>query len=235
MSDSQDLYDKRETGKLSLQAFFLEAGENVFDDVSNDIILLREEQLKFLLSKLENNKLHDEEYFHNDWEVIYVKQELKALAEMKISYAFKNFETKAKLLLNSSYKNIDKKMFKWEFMTEFLKSKKIEMSKLKNFKEVNELRLVNNTIKHSDSLINNETKNITEFKGKRSIDYKNILAFYARVESAPFNFLSNLSDLIFLDLYAFNDKRLDKIAEDIALRMDKVKAEKLIEKIKEKY
>jgi hypothetical protein len=124
-------------------------------------------------------------------------------------------------------------MYKWEFIIDFLKTRSIDIKKVDGYSDVEELRNVNNALKHSNIF---ECKVLPkEFSNKKSITYKDILAFYSRIEEAPKKFLINLSSFFLKDLYEFDDNRINEIANRIALRMDKKNAELLIKKIQEKY
>jgi hypothetical protein len=153
---------------------------------------------------------------------------------MKIIYAYKDFEIKLKFLISASYQKIDKsKMYKWEFISDFLKSRNIDIKSIDVYSQIEELRNVNNALKHSNIL---ESKVLPkEFKNKKNITYKDTLTFYTRIENSPKKFIIELSNLILNDLYDFNEFRINEIAEKIALRMDKNTAELLIKKVLEKY
>lgn len=116
------------------------------------------------------------------------------------------------------------------------KRKEYWYKKIKCYSEINELRNLNNNLKHSDD-ITNDTKIsiIREFKKRSFIQYEDILTFYKRIEIAPYTFIHSLSDLIYNDLYVFDENRIDNEADKIALRMTENEAKLLIEKLKKKY
>jgi urate oxidase len=101
-----------------------------------------------------------------------------------------------------------------------------------DYTEINELRNINNSIKHSRSIINEKTKNILEFKNKKQIQYSDLLSFYKRIENSTVNFISSLSNFIQKDLYEFDDERIEKIAQRILLRMEKNDVDKSVSKLK---
>ncbi|HHT9079604.1 TPA: hypothetical protein ACT5CJ_002392 [Flavobacterium psychrophilum] len=228
MNNIISVHEKRELNKLGLESFFLDIENNSYDSISQKVILNLEEKL----SKIYND--YDDENLNYDWDSYFLVKELEALSEMKIIYAFKHFETGLKFLINASYNVTDKsKMYKWEFISDFLKSKKIDIKKVKGYSEINELRNVNNSIKHSQIL---DSKSLPkEFQNKTKIEHTDILNFYKRIEDSPKLFLSNLSDLIFDDLYVFDEKRIDSIAEKFMLRMEQKDIKLLVEKLTEKY
>lgn len=95
-------------------------------------------------------------------------------------------------------------------------------------------REVNNAIKHSDEYTE-RLKNIPEFAKSKSITFNALNKFYNRVKGAPSDFLNALCLAISSELYDFDQNKLEKIAQDIAQRMDKKDAELLIERIRANY
>lgn len=224
--------EKREINKLGLETFFLSIENNFYDNVITKTINFHEEKINQLRDSLDKKNLDDA--ITDEWEIIFLEQELKAITDMKIIYAYKDFEIKLKFLISASYSKIDKsKMYKWEFINDFLKSRKIDIKKIGVYSEIEELRNINNALKHSSI---SESKILPkEFKNKTIITYNDVLAFYKRIENAPKKFIVELSDLILNDLYNFDETRINEIANTIALRMDKKTAEILIKKVLEKY
>lgn len=224
--------EKIEINKLGLETFFLGIENNSYDSVITKTINFHEQKIIELRKSNDNKCL--EEAINDEWEIIFLEQELKAITEMKIIYAFKDFEIKLKFLISKSYQKIDKsKMYKWEFISDFLKSRNIDIKSIVEYSQIDELRNVNNALKHSNVF---ESKVLPkEFKNKENITYKDILAFYTRIENSPKKFMIELSNLILKDLYDFDEFRINEIAEKIALRLDKKTAELLIKKVLEKY
>lgn len=227
---------RRETAKLGLQTFFLSVENNFHERISDEAIQIYEQKIKDVNLKDRSAEYETGDYSGATTEVVFLEQEIKALSEMKIVYAYKHFENKLKFLLSAAYGTSKNKMFKWEFVVEFLKEKNIDVKKVKCYAEINELRNLNNNLKHSDD-IKNDAKilMIKEFKKKTFIQYEDLLAFYKRIENAPSTFIYSLSDLIYNDLYVFDENRIDLEAEKIALRMTENEAKILIKKLKEKY
>ena len=226
MDNKESFYDIREQNKIGLQSFFLDLDENHFDNSIDDLILQKEKELK----NLNDTSKEGLGMFYG---TISIPQELFSLSEMKIIYCFKNFENKLKILIKGSYNKVDtSKMYRWDNVTTFLKSKQIDIKKLKSYKEVNQLRNVNNSIKHSKTHSDNEILNIEEFKNVSKIDYSLLLKFYERVKNSPMDFISELSQEVFHDLYSFDEKRILNISESILLRMDRNHVQNLIKNLK---
>ena len=152
----------------------------------------------------------------------YLEEELFALFEMKIIYAFKHLEINIKQLLFAAYQdNYINRQFKWDSIVQFLNSKNIIAKDLNEYENINQLRIVNNSLKHSDKVIDQSIKNIPEFKEKETLSYSDLELFYNRIKMSPDIFLTSLVHFVFKDIYSFTDERLFEIAKSFALRMDK--------------
>ncbi|WP_417940778.1 hypothetical protein [Flavobacterium sp. RS13.1] len=227
---------RRETAKLGLQTFFMDVENNFHDRISDEAIHIFEKKIIDANTKDRSDEYERGDYSGPTMEIYFMEQELKAISEMKIIYAYKHFENKLKFLLGAAYGVSKSKMFKWEFVIEFLNEKNIDIKNVNCYTEINELRNLNNSIKHSDDMKNDSrVMSIQEFKEKRIILYEDLLVFYKRIENAPSAFIYSLSDYIYKDLYVFDENRIDQEAEKIALRMTEDEATILIKKLKEKY
>ncbi len=227
---------QRETAKLGLQTFFMDVENNFHDRISDEAINIFEKKIIDASTKDRSEEYERGDYSGSTMEIYFMEQELKAISEMKILYAYKHFENKLKFLLSAAYGASKSKMFKWEFVCEFLREKNIDIKNINCYSEINELRNLSNCIKHSDNIKNDSRMmSIKEFKEKPIVLYEDLLAFYKRIENAPSAFIYSLSDYIYKDLYVFDEKRIDQEAEKIALRMTESEASILIEKLKEKY
>lgn len=250
--------EKRELNKMSLDSYVLDK-QNVLDNPIDKII-------SDLGKKLKNNwKEHDEwikmeqenPEKYNDLNEIaqqtghslekqlfdyyidnaYIEDEITALLEVKIIYAFKHFEINLKKLIKAAYEdeNFDKN-YKWESIKQYLSAKNIDIKEIKNYLEVNQLREINNAIKHSENYFENkELKNrIPEFKEKKPT-IRDLYKFYNRIKKSPTIFLQSLCSEIYNDLYIFDEEKIEKISESIASRMNFNDAILLIKKLKENY
>lgn len=119
----------RETAKLGLQIFFLSVENNFHDRISDEVIQIYENKIKDANLKDRSAEYETGHYSGATMEIIFLEQELKALSEMKIVYAYKNFENKLKFLLSAAYGISKNKMFKWEFVVGFLNEKGIDVKK----------------------------------------------------------------------------------------------------------
>ena len=152
----------------------------------------------------------------------YLEDELLVLFEMKIIYAFKHLEINIKQLLFAAYQdNYINRLFKWASIVQFLNSKSIIAKELNEYENINQLRNVNNSLKHSDKVIDQSLKNIIEFKDKDTLSYIELELFYNRINKSPNIFLDSLVSHVFKDIYSFTHERIFEIAKSLALRMDK--------------
>jgi hypothetical protein len=155
-------------------------------------------------------------------EIIYLEEEILALHELKIIYAFKHLEINIKLLISAAYHEQSvSKMFKWENLIESMLSKHIMVKKFDSYIAVNQLRLVNNYVKHSNGVIPDENlKNIHEFSPDGEVTFIRLESFYKRVKNSPKEFLKELSTEIYNELYEFDQERIQLLTESLALRFD---------------
>ncbi|MDP2539924.1 hypothetical protein CSC81_05630 [Tenacibaculum discolor] len=257
--------DLREINKDFFDHFLatLEFEDNKFDSSIDSLIYSKEKSIKILNKKLrkhlqQNHQLEnfDTETFNFELEsfksenqtvIWYIEEELKALAEMKIVYAFKSIEINIKKLIADSFKIKNKRdFFNWRTVETFLNSKKINLKKVKGHKEIYQLKQLNNSIKHTKKLEEKTLKLIFDeeeyenipthpFILEKEITYKHLLGFYNKIKPFIKIFFTDLCDTIYEELYVFNKNKIEDIAENLALRMEKENALELIDKIRQHY
>lgn len=166
---------------------------------------------------------------------LYVEDELLALLEMKIIYAFKHLEINLKKLLSYAYYEFPRSKPKWYEMEEFLKKKDINVKDISGYSEVNELRLVNNSLKHSHQSIDRSIMPIQEFQNGSIQNFDSLENFYSRIEDDPSQFFCALIEKVEKEINDFNENKLSKIAKNATYRMNNEIAEKLIIEIKNIY
>ena len=87
-------------------------------------------------------------------------------------------EINFKKLISAAYGISIKEFYKWESIINFLKSKGIKPSELEGFQQVNDLRKLNNHIKHSISRkIDNKIKSIAEFSKEEYLEHNSLSLF----------------------------------------------------------
>ncbi len=161
----------------------------------------------------------------------WLNEQLKSLSEMQIINAFKNVEINIKEMLNIAYPKLSlKDFYRWESLEQFFKSKNIKLSVLEGYKEILDLKNLNNTLKHN-GLLNENIKKIEEFKDDEEFNFVNIINFYERVKSQIPIFLNRLAKEIENDLFNFDEERIEQIAKDLKQRMDQKDLKLLREKL----
>lgn len=129
------------------------------------------------------------------------------------------------------YPNNSITTYKWDNVKDFIKNKEISLNEISKYKEMDQLRKLNNSFKHS-SLIDESTKNkIPELRNATSITYMDIESFYQRVKNGPTEFLDDLAKKFRDEIYSFDDVKIQKMADRITYRMNENDSKLLIEKI----
>ena len=210
-----DLYDERALNKFSLETY-VDQLSNPFEPVVDKLIDSHIHKIKeFNKSHAELEKGIVNHQKQDDSQELLIRlsdvlmertwfiDEIIALAEMKIIYAYKFLETNLKRVLRASMGvEHTKELHRWDAIKSFLKTKNIVIENLKGYKEVNQLREVNNAIKHSDDYTG-RLKNIPEFANSKSITFNALNKFYNRIKTAPTDFLHALCLAISSELYDF--------------------------------
>ncbi|SFG03339.1 hypothetical protein SAMN04488033_1224 [Salegentibacter agarivorans] len=228
--------NQREMDKIGLELFVHNLKENSFNDAVNELITnLKTELNKEITEFLEFQEQEENAHQNYHLDTYFLEDKLLALSEMNIVYAYKDFEINLKKLISAAYGIEIKEFYKWDSVTDFLRSKKIRYSELNAYQEINDLRKVNNSIKHSTKHIDNKIKSISEFSDLKYMRHYELSAFFKRIKDCPNKFLEALSSEIYRNLYEFNDDRLNKIAELYSLRMDKETATRFMKYLKQKY
>lgn len=232
---SKNIERERETSKIGLETFFFSIENINYNKIIDDAVKTYEQKLIDLdKAKIDNDNIEDnyDRYAYSN----FIETQLFSISEMRIIHLYKTFENKLKFLIRAAYKIDVKNFYKWDNIIQFLKTRNIDIKTIKSYNEINDLRLINNSLKHTDNLKkDNSVKHIKEIKNSGYIKYFDLLELYKRVEDAPEIFITDLADKIFKDLYVFDEQRLDEIAEKFALRMTKDHAKVFIEKLKSKY
>ncbi|MFK7833467.1 MAG: hypothetical protein AB8B52_09325 [Winogradskyella sp.] len=229
---SEEIHDKRELGKIGLSTYLDEITLAHLDSITDNLCKELEANLDNSYKEIYQSHLNNEHYNFED--TYYKEEQLLAIQEIKIIHLYRNFEVIIKKLLRAAY-NIDiSKMYRWNNVEVFLSEKKIDYKNIPYYEEVNNLRLVNNHLKHWVDGEKSKIDHISELNGNeiRQID---LLNFYNNTKDKPLIWFFNLRDKIYDNLYVFDADRINNISEYFALRMDKDTADKFIKKLLEKY
>jgi len=255
-SQNVTLHDKREMNKIGLEHFFLDkinmydyAVDKLIQDKKDEIVKLekqhqdwveleetnpeRYKELEEQAERYEINILRQRHEYFID--ISYVQEELITLVEMKIIYAFKFLEVNIKTLIKAVFSiKSTKEFYRWHVLEKYLNGQNIDIQNLKGYKEISQLRTVNNSLKHSEEL-DVKLNSIEEFKKSTNLTYESLESFYSRIKESPNVFLQNLISAIYDELYVFNTQKIASMSESLVLRMDEKDASLLINKIKKHY
>ncbi len=239
MNDQFNIFDSRVT-KDSLKQI-INYKFDLFEIASEDMIKKLISDLANLSKKIQEktpNKpfdLNDENIdsiTEDDWELIdelgeyhlkhsLISESLYSIYEMRIVYLFKSLEIIMKKLIEKAYPESNTiGFYKWENIKSYFKSKDINLTILPGYPECNDLRKINNAIKHNDEL-GEEVKKINEFKGAYRFSYNILGEFYKRVKPKIEDFKGALEIEIENDLFSFTPERIDKIVKEYSHRMNK--------------
>ena len=113
---------------------------------------------------------------------------------MKIIFLYIEIEHILKEMIKIAYDVSDecKNFYRIDNLKCFFKINLIDLNKIKNFKSINEIRLVNNRLKHNSGEINQEISEIFEFKNCKEFTQSNLNSFYSRVHLNVKPFFSDL-------------------------------------------
>lgn len=219
IEDYDEALNQKAMLKYYLDTFFM-SYENVADEALEKAIAFQREVYSKhrlnLISLSKRNIKSEEEDVQTEEDKLYVKiylheveAEVFALYELKIMYAYKYFEIRLKELSRNTF--IDwpnNKRMTWDKTVKFYESKNIKLEELRNYLEVDQLRSMNNSLKHHDGEIEEEIKNLPEFQGINEIQVGQLKKFCERIQDAPKEFISALASTIYDQLFK-NEKSTD--------------------------
>jgi len=165
------------------------------------------------------------------YEIDFLSEQRLSIEEMKLVCLYRDFEILMKEIIALSFPDAGvKELFKWDNVKNLLKGYGILVGDIKNLNLINELRVVNNNIKHSDIIEDTVKKaKIAEFEYNDKFDCKSLSDFYDRIRDEPIKFLEYLAKKIIEHLFVFDDDRIDEIANQFESRMEKETVKKLAE------
>ena len=105
---------------------------------------------------------------HFDLEVS--KEKLKSLVEMKVINLYKTYEIILKELISHTFPNqSNKSLYQWENVKGLMAEHEIKFGEINEYPFINQLRLVNNNIKHSPYIEGNVKKTLRSSRTMTSI------------------------------------------------------------------
>ena len=182
MNDGDRRLIEREWLKIYVDTFSL-MYENVVDSSLDEALnIQRESNIRCIKGLIERSRVpasgeedrisKEQDRFYDELYMSNIKDIAYALYELKIMYAYKYFEIQLKKLSQNSFKDWpQRRMFKWPEILKFYDYKNIRLEELGNYVEVDQLRNVNNSLKHHDGEVEEEIINLPEFKGCEYVAY----------------------------------------------------------------
>lgn len=178
-------------------------------------------ELYDLMSGLNYELYATNEQHYSIWEMIFIN-------------LFKTIEISIKTQISIAYPDVNlKDFFNWEVVREFFKTKGIDICTFSEYQIINEIRFVNNNLKHSPEIVDNVFKQkIPEFNGLQNFTSTSLQAYYLRIKSIPKIFLERLGKAIIEELFTYSDERLEQLSIGFKSKMDKETIGRLIAKLK---
>ena len=166
-----------------------------------------------------------------------LEEQQLSIASMRLVYLYKNFEILLKDIISESFPTVNKRdLFQWENVKSFLNSIGIKFGDIKEYQRINEVRIVNNNIKHSNEIDEiTKRQNIPEFDSKDYFDFKSLNSFYSRLKDKPKEFLNAFAEKLIEYLYIYDDDRINNIAKEYKGKMDEIAGKKLISALSKIY
>ncbi|WP_417857770.1 hypothetical protein [Xanthomarina gelatinilytica] len=232
-------HDIREMNKIGLDSYLEDYEFPDLEELLKDAIQKLHADLKEAgkeyeeaVEKETNNEYSDVPYIVD--EIFSIQERLLSVYEMIIVNDYKEFELIIKRLLKASLDFDEKDFRSFENLKPLLKSKGISLAKVDNYNDINDLRKVNNYIKHSKIReIPDDLKQIKEFRSTKNLNYLELMLFHQRVKDLRYNFIFDLKGKIYSYLYEFDDNRIENIAMRMMKRMGTEHINLLIQKLKE--
>lgn len=188
------------------------------DNITQRKKIVNDEEVDYLYGELGGHQ----------YEQFYLQEQLLAIYNMKTIYLYSNFEILLKDMIVTALPNINKKdLYKWNTVESVLKDNEIPLKSIEEYQSINELRIINNNIKHSN-IINTKNVKVPEFEKKENFDLDSMDSFYSRIKNKPVIFLADLAEKLIAYLFEFDEGRIYGIAEKYKERMDRASIEKLI-------
>ena len=239
MYNMENHHDIREINKIGLDSYLQDYEFPDLEELLKDAIEKLHADLKEAGKEYDEavEKESNKEYIGFPYitdEIFSIQERLLSVYEMIIVNDYKEFELVVKRLLKASLDFDEKDFRSFENLKPLLKSKGISIAKVKYYNDINDLRKINNHIKHSKiGEIPDDLKQIKEFRKTKNLSYMELMQFHQRVKDLRYNFIFDLKGKIYSYLYEFDDNRVKNIALRLMKRMGSKHINLLIKKLTE--
>lgn len=161
------------------------------------------------------------------------EQQLYCFSEMKIVHLFRAYEITLKKVIKTAFPaENEKDFFNWEKLREFCKRNGFDIKSVPSYSEIDQLRLVNNSIKHSFAIDPRVKKNVPQFSEEDDFTYVTLSRFYLYVRAHLLPFLQAIAAGLEAHIYNYSEEKIDKIVNGYREVMDSSELEVLAERIR---
>ncbi len=204
-----------------------------------DILTAQTNQILSDIENLDSEPLEEEqtifeELGESEWIIESNKDSLLSLAEMRVIFLFKTIENAIKEILVIAFPKTQKKsLYRWDVMMNLLKNNGVEVGKLDGYDAANQLRIVNNNIKHSSNIAE-ETRKNSYWKHETNFTYENINTFYNSINKLVLKFMQGLGEAVVLAVYEISNEEIEEMSHIIFERLETKRVGMLIIKLEER-
>lgn len=226
----------------TLGMFFDDAMKKAIKDMEAEIV---KKQKKYSERKphqyseqyKQTGRPNEEDMYHleldadESMEIPLINEKILSIHKMRVINIFSDLEIEIKSLIQQAYPNTNKKNFhKWENISVFFNTKGVDFKNIDGYNEANQIRIVNNSIKHSN-IPSDDVFAIPEFNGLENFTINSLNDFIKRCHKQTNYFLTKLSERIYEEKYEFDDERIKQLALEYKERMNKDVIKKFIEEL----
>lgn len=160
------------------------------------------------------------------------EQQLYCFSEMKIVHLFRAYEITLKKVIKTALPSENEKdFFNWEKLREFCKRNGFDIKSVPSYLEIDQLRLVNNSIKHSSNIDPRVKKNVPQFSDETEFSYATLSRFYSSVREHLLPFLQGIAKGLESHIYDYSEEKINKIVDEYREVMDSSELKLLSERI----
>jgi hypothetical protein len=130
---------------------------------------------------------------------VVLDQQKGAIAEIQLLYLYKSYEMEVKSLIANAFKpgeKILRNLFMWDNQLKFFKGKGILIENIPGYRNVDELRKVVNSLKHSPYL-SRDVQQIPEFNGCDRVTFDIGMRYYRKISPVINDYFTILSREVF--------------------------------------
>lgn len=161
------------------------------------------------------------------------KEQLYCFSEMKIIHLFRAYEVTMKRIVKTAFPAANERdFFNWEKLLTFSRVRGVTLKNLEGFDEVNQLRVVNNNIKHSSGVSPEVIKLVPYFSESTYFTLESLNGFYLNVRDCILPFLQAMASEFDKAVFEQSDEKLDKIVSEYSETMSNSELQMLSDKLR---